>query len=442
MAKLTSRQCENAKPPANASAGWEKMLSDGDGLYLRTLAGGGKSWVVEFELNGKRTKRTIGNYDVNGCKAETIDDLLDDGLLSLAQARNIAASWKQTRRAGRDPVIQWDSRIAAKNAAISAEAALPTLLEATQRYMTQFMDGKKSSCHILYRLERLSAEIGADMKIHDITHHDVVKAIENIAAGKKRGKTAKQLAGEVLVTAQRLWAFAESRQWVQENCISRLTRANFDAQPKKRELALRFDEVVELWKGLDDPKRCKSDYITISAIKILVLTGQRENEVCGAEWNEFDIKAGLWKIPATRTKMNRQHLVHLAPQAIRILTAIKMLTGGKKHVFNSPLKDGQPIWGRSTNNALLTMFKRGVLHNVTPCHIHDLRHTLITRLPDLGFELHIGHKIANHKMTGMMEIYNHNEYLEKREEALLKWAARIEELASGSNVVHLQAKVA
>jgi len=84
------------------------------------------------------------------------------------------------------------------------------------------------------------------------------------------------------------------------------------------------------------------------------------------------------------------------------------------------------------------MFKRGVLENVTPRHVHDLRRTLITRLPDLGFEPFIGHKIANHVLPGVLGHYNHNEYLPQREAALKAWGERIEALAADRKVVQFQ----
>lgn len=147
---------------------------------------------------------------------------------------------------------------------------------------------------------------------------------------------------------------------------------------------------------------------------------------------------GLWRIPAARTKTQRAHLVHLAPQAIAILGRLRAITGTKRHVFASPLRDDQPIYGRSVNNALGSMFKRGALPNVTPCHVHDLRRTLITRLPDLGIEPFIGHKIANHVLPGVLAHYNHNEYLPQREAALKAWAARIEALAADGKIVQFQ----
>lgn len=159
-----------------------------------------------------------------------------------------------------------------------------------------------------------------------------------------------------------------------------LTRKDIDARPVKRDVVLRLDELVQVWKVLGDTTQCNADAVSVAALRILILTGQREREVTDAEWTEFDLNAGVWKIPATRTKKNRAHLVHLSPQAIAILESLKPITGRKRHVFASPLKNNQPIYGRSVNNALMILFERGALPNVTRCHVHDLRRTLITRL--------------------------------------------------------------
>jgi len=121
---------------------------------------------------------------------------------------------------------------------------------------------------------------------------------------------------------------------------------------------------------------------------------------------------------------------------VAILEELSALTSSKPHVFASPLRKGQPIYGRSVNNALLSMFKRGRLPNVTPCHVHDFRRTLVSRLPDLGVDSFIGHKIANHRLPGVLGIYNHAEYLPEREAALKKWANCIEVLATEKNVIH------
>lgn len=440
MGKLAAVTCESAKP----DKGRDRLLGDGDGLFLRVRPHGTKTWLIEYEFSGRRTKYTIGVYDREGAPGDSIPDWLRHGRLSLTQARAIAGNWKDARRAGHDPAAEWEALLArereaeaVRKAAEEAETARPTVSQAIDTFMARHMAGKKSAPAIRYRLDRLAVDLG-ERKIRDVTRKDVIAALDKIADGQREGQTAKQLAGEVLVQAKRLWRFAEAREWVEASCIEKLTRKDFDARPVKRDVTLRLDELAEIWRALHDPERCKSDPVTVAAMKLLILTGQREREVTDAEWIEFDLDAGLWKIPAARTKKERAHLVHLAPQAVAILTELKKITGQARHVFESPLRPGQALYGRAVNNALATLFARGALPNVTRCVVHDFRRTLVTRLPDLGFEPFIGHKIANHVLPGVLAHYNHNSYEAQREAALKAWADRIEALATGKNVVQLQ----
>ena len=430
MGKLAAVTCEKAKPNKN---GRDRLLGDGDGLFLRIRPHGEnkqgtKTWVVEYEFQGRRRKSTIGVYDSAGAPGESISAWLDNGRLSLTQARSVAGQWKADRRAGRDPLREWDEHLAAARAIEVAKAAELTVQQTIDQFLVKHIVGKKSATGIKYRLDRFAEYLG-DKKIRAVTRHEVIAAIERIAEGQ-RERTAKLLAGEVLIQAKRVWRFAHARELIDSSCIASLTRSDFDARPNKRSVALRMDELAELWRVLIDPVRCKADAVTVAALQVVILTGQREREVTDAEWTEFNLTAGVWAIPAGRTKTGRAHLVHLAPQALAILEELKAVTGRSRHVFESPLRRGQAVFGRSVNNALQILFKRGVLANVTPCHVHDLRRTLITRLPDLGFEPFIGHKIANHVLPGVMAHYNHNEYLAQRQAALKNWAEEIEALAT------------
>ena len=446
MGKLAAVTCDSAKP----NKAGDRLLGDGDGLFLRIRPNGTKTWLIEYEFKGTRRKYTIGVHDSKvSAPGESISDWLRHGRLTLTQARSIAGAWKAARRGGHDPISEWDGQLTAEDraktekvAAAAAEAKQPTVREATAQFLKKHMAGKKSESAIRYRLERLVALIG-DKKIRETSRQDVIVALERIAEGQRKGQTAKQLAGEILTCAKRLWRFAEAREWVLLSPIERLTRKDFDARPVKRTTTLRLDEVVELWKAIGNAERCRADSVTVAALKLLILTGQREREVTDAEWSELDLDQGLWKIPATRTKKGRAHLVHLSPEALSVLAALKIITGKSRFAFASPLKPKQPIHGRSVNNALRTMFERQLLPNVTRCTVHDLRRTLITRLPDLGFEPFLAHKIANHVLSGVMAHYNHNEYLETRKAALGIWAAHIREAASpATNVTPLIRKAA
>lgn len=440
MKKLSAVSCEAAKPDSKR----DRLLGDGDGLFLRIRPNGTKTWMIEYEFQGKRTKYTIGEYSRQSAPGESISHWLKHGQQTLTQARSIAGCWKAARRSGHDPVAEWETVLteekvnaAAKQAALKAEAALPTLKEVVELFMEKIMAGKKSAPSIHYRLNRLVDNIG-DKKIRDVTRQNVIAALDSIAQGQKKGKSAKQLAGEVLIQAKRVWRFAKSREWVTFSCVEELTRRDFDAKPIKRDVTLRLDELAVIWRVLENSEHCKADPITVAAMKLLILTGQRESEVCDAEWIEVDLEAGLWKIPAERTKTKRAHLVHLGPQAVTILKSVQQITGKNRYVFSSPLKSTQPIYGRSVNNALATLFNRGKLPNVTRCHVHDFRRTLITRLPDLGFEPFLGHKIANHVLSGVFAHYNHNTYEEQRKKALNAWGDRLEALATDNNVIQFQ----
>lgn len=439
MAKrLSAQSCETVKPSIR-----DRLMGDGDGLFLRVRPHGTKTWLIEYEHQGKRTKYTIGGYAREGAPGNSIPEWLRHGQQSLTQARSIAGEWKAARRGGHDPAAEWEALLeqerqakAAKLAVEEAERKQPTVNEAIDSFMQKIIAGKKSAPAIHYRLERLAAIIG-NRKIREVTRQDVIAALDTIAQGQREGKAAKQMAGEVLNTAKRLWRFAAQRELVVESPIEKLTRDAFDAKPNKRDVFLRLDELAVIWRTLDNPELCKSDPVTIAAMKLVILTGQRENEVCAASWTEFDLEAGLWRLPAERAKKDRAHLVHLAPQAVAILQALKPITGKQRHVFASPLRPKQAIYGRSVNNALATMFKAGKLPNVTRCTVHDFRRTLISRLPDLGFEAFLGHKIANQVLPGVFAHYNHNSYEAQRKAALEAWAARIELLASDANVTQL-----
>lgn len=124
--------------------------------------------MVDYVVNGNRRKITFGNYHSAGGKGQNIEELLDGGRLSLAQARMVAAEWKAIRRVGRDPGQEWLETKAAKKAAEEAESSQPTVQQAINRFMTQHMDGKKSAPAIRYRLDRMAEHIG-DKKIGEVS---------------------------------------------------------------------------------------------------------------------------------------------------------------------------------------------------------------------------------------------------------------------------------
>jgi hypothetical protein len=123
-------------------SGGQFILSP-DSLFLRVRPQGTKTWLIEYEFGAQRRKYTIGIFDSIGAPQESITAWLKHRRLSLAQARAIASQWKADRRAGRDPVAEWEASLAeerdAQEAARKAEA-----LEAQQPTVRDVINGASS----------------------------------------------------------------------------------------------------------------------------------------------------------------------------------------------------------------------------------------------------------------------------------------------------------
>jgi hypothetical protein len=138
MGKLAAVTCETAKPDPKR----DRLLGDGDGLFLRVRPHGTKTWVIEYEHQGKRTKYTIGRYARDGAPGNSIPEWLRNGQQSLTQARSIAGAWKAARRAGHDPAAEWEALLeqehqaeAAKRAEVETERKQPTVNDAVDSFM-------------------------------------------------------------------------------------------------------------------------------------------------------------------------------------------------------------------------------------------------------------------------------------------------------------------
>lgn len=90
----------------------------------------------------------------------------------------------------------------------------------------------------------------------------------------------------------------------------------------------------------------------VAALKLAPLVFVRPGELRGAEWSEIDYKAAEWRIPTSRMKMGREHVVPLSKQAVAMLADIKTLTGGGRLVFTSLRSTTRPMSENTPNAAL------------------------------------------------------------------------------------------
>jgi integrase len=205
---------------------------------------------------------------------------------------------------------------------------------------------------------------------------------------------------------------------------------NRPPEPKSRERVLADRELAEIWRGCRD-----DDYGRI--IKLLMLTGQRRNEVGGMRSTEID--GDTWTIPGTRTKNHREHVLPLPDFALALIDASPRRTNCD-YVFGDGPRckgdDHRGFSGWSKAKAALDERIVGMRRKTTKLdwRLHDLRRTAATVMADrLGVLPHIVEVILNHlggHRAGVAGIYNRAKYEAEVRRALQAWAEHVETITS------------
>jgi Phage integrase family/Lactonase, 7-bladed beta-propeller len=176
--------------------------------------------------------------------------------------------------------------------------------------------------------------------------------------------------------------------------------------------------------------------------RLLLLTGQRRDEVAQATWSEFDLKKATWTL---RTKNGRLHIVHLAPLAMEILEKLPRIASAKGYVFttgkggadvpvNGFTKPPQRLAAAMLARHKAERAKAGedtTTATIKHFTLHDLRRSAATGMASIGIAPHVVDKILSHssgKISGIAAIYNRFEYLPERQAALEAWGRHIESL--------------
>jgi len=212
------------------------------------------------------------------------------------------------------------------------------------------------------------------------------------------------------------------------------------------------DELRLIWRAAGD-----LGYPFGPALKLLMLTGQRRAEVAGMMWREIDLEAGVWRIPAERSKNGQAHELDLSPEALKAIKAVADLRSNSPYLF--PARGGGAIRGFSATkrrlDALIEALRRqdaekaGEAAPETPIpawRIHDLRRTAATGMAAMNFPPHIVERVLNHVSTtqaGLVGVYQRYDYRAERKAAVTAWSARVAAVVAGrpapSNVVAIRA---
>jgi integrase len=189
--------------------------------------------------------------------------------------------------------------------------------------------------------------------------------------------------------------------------------------PAARDRVLTNAEIAAFWKACD-----AAGEPFASILRILLLTGQRLNEVAGMRRDELS-DDGTWLLPASRTKNKRAHKVPLPAEARAIVAAVP---AAHQIVFSTN--------GRTPPSGF-TRAKRRVdaaMGSPPPWRLHDLRRTFVTGLVELGVAPHVVELIVNHvggARGGVAGVYNRSEMIEERRAALERWSLHVQGIVAG-----------
>ena len=240
--------------------------------------------------------------------------------------------------------------------------------------------------------------------------------------------------------------------WCRERGVldtSPLGNIKAPAAENTRDRVLSDIEVRWLWQATDD-----IGWPFGPLVRLLLLSGQRREEVAGARWTEFDLdgREPTWIIPAERAKNGRLQALVLPPAARAILRQLPRIDGSADLVFTTTGTTTISGFSRAKarlDEAMLAIGRREAEERgddpdkvkIAPWVVHDLRRTFASGAAKLGVAPHVIEAVLNHKsgtIRGVSAVYNRHDHAKEKRAALARWARHIEAITGAkptSNVV-------
>lgn len=396
---LTDTAARQAKPGPKPV-----KLSDGHGLYLLVNPTGSKLWRWKYRYLGKEKLMPLGQYPG----------------VTLAQARQARDDARQLLAQGTDPMEQ---RKADK---VAAQAAADDSFEVVARQWWTHWKGPRSPRHADYVIRRLEADVFPRLGAKPIASITAPQLVAMAKAIEARG--ALDMAKRAMQTCAQIMRYAVAHGLIERN-PSADVRPSDALKPRAKENYARLDakEMPELLRKIEAYPGAP---YTRLAMKLMAYTFVRTGELIGARWDEFDLAAAEWRIPAERMKMRTPHIVPLAPQAVEVLQALHTLSGHRPLLFPGERDHDKPM---SNNTILMALARMGYKGRMTG---HGFRGVASTILHEQGYPHHlIELQLAHIERDQVAAAYNHATYLEQRRAMMAAWADHLDKMRRGADVI-------
>lgn len=416
--RLSKRVVEAASPG--------QCISDSEvrGFRLMVSPTGARRFVAAYRLGakGRSSMKALGMYPT----------------LTVEQARDKA---REVLRLARSRVDPHQADNAAREAQEAARSA-PTLESLSRVYLDDYAPSQALRPATIRDARALTgralAKMG-NMKVADVSITDIRGLHGDLrAAGIARGKKGNYQANRLLAVLSKMFSLAIERGWrtdnpckgvrkfpedqrwrnLSEDEVGRLLRACDDYEAGMRPALPDDDPETAIRKGTPLPSylRNATDREAADAIRLLLFTGARLQEVLKAEWPQFDLEAGMWEKPSAHTKAKRQHRLELDGPALDLLRLMSERKSHAVYLFPGSTE-------RRRRNAPID-FRTGLPKGITPradlkkpwCHIamlarlegvrlHDLRRTTASFMLSGGASLATVGKALGHTQASTTARY-------------------------------------
>ena len=401
---LTDVAIRNAKPRPKPY-----KLGDSLGLFLLVQPAGGKLWRLKYRVDGKEKKLSIGSYPEVG----------------LAEARRRRDDARELLSFGKDPSREKKrKKVQAQLQAENTFAAIAAEFCEKRRRDGQKAWAPATATRSEYLLSLLKGSIGK-LPIADIEPADVLSAVRKI-----EGKGKLESARRTLQLASAVFRYA-------------VATARLSSDPTRDLRGALTAPTVTHYGAIIDPVRVgdllraidgyEGQPITKLAMQLAPHVFVRPGELRHAEWVEFDLEGALWTIPASKTKMRKDHLVPLSRQAIAILDDTRTLTGPDGYVFPSIRSRKRPMSDNTINAGL-----RRLGYATDEMTAHGFRAMASTLLNESG-KWHpdaIERALAHGDSDKVRAAYHRGAHWKERVTMAQWWSDYLDQLRAGAQILH------
>jgi integrase len=420
---ISDRLLKSLKPAADR---YDVMDTAVPGFGVR-VSGNRKTFVLITRYPGSNnpTRRALGEYDV----------------MTLEEARDKAREWRKLIKKNIDPHD------------VAERERNTTFASVAEDFITYIRDKSKlrTATVMEHSLRETFIARWGSRPITEITAGDISRVI-----GEAVDRDARYQGFRDFALIRRLfnWAIGTDRYGLEANPCRRLNTGDLIGDRQARDRVLSDHELRALWRATE-----RLGYPYGPLYRVLLLTGLRLNEACGAHWSEFDLERREWTIPGVRMKKTKRgavpFMVPLTDAMLSVLDSLPRFDTGDylfSHSYGRlPLKPNYFSDAKERLDAhvieelkrLATDAGKDAERVTLPGFVnHDIRRSVRTHLSALRIGEEVREAVLAHVRPGIKGVYDKYQYLDEKREALTLWNARLRSIVEPppANVVQLGAR--